>query len=85
MGSTLPAVDAGMPAPSIPLAAAAIAPVVTLGGQPLSVLYAGLVPGEVGVYQINATVPGVVTQGMSIPLTINQGAATTTLNVRVVN
>jgi uncharacterized protein (TIGR03437 family) len=85
MGSTLPAVDAGMPAPSNPLAAAAIAPVVTLGGQPLSVLYAGLVPGEVGVYQINATVPGVVTQGMSIPLTINQGAATTTLNVRVVN
>ena len=29
----------------------------TLGGVPLMWLYAGLTPGEVGVYQINAIVP----------------------------
>jgi uncharacterized protein (TIGR03437 family) len=48
------------------------------------VTYAGLVPGEVGLYQINATVPASVTEGLAIPLAINQGASTTTLSVRVV-
>ncbi len=51
----------------------------------LNVSYAGLVPDEVGVYQINATVPTGAPQGLSIPLMINQGGATTTVNVRVVN
>jgi uncharacterized protein (TIGR03437 family) len=84
MGPTFPAVDAGLPAPSDPLASAAISPTVTLGGQALTVLYAGLVPGYAGVYQINATVPGIVTEGMQVPLIIDQGGASTTLNVRVV-
>ncbi len=59
----------------------------TLGGSPLTVQYAGLAPGEVGVYQINAVVPGSVPQGLSEPLVINQGSASganTTLNERVV-
>ena len=50
----------------------------------LTVLYAGLVPGEVGVYQINAVVPGGVPQGMSVPLVISQSGSSTTLNLRVV-
>jgi uncharacterized protein (TIGR03437 family) len=57
----------------------------TLGGASLEVQYAGLVPGEVGVYQINAYVPFGVPQGNSVPLVINQGGSSTTLNVRVVN
>jgi len=62
-----------------------LAPVITLGNSTLSILYAGLVPGYVsGLYQINATVPGGVTQGLNIPLVINQGANSTTLSVRVV-
>ena len=85
MGATLPAVTAGLPAPSAPLASAAATPTVTLGGVGLNVLYAGLVPGEVGVYQINATVPVGVPVGMSVPLTISQGGPSNTLNVRVVN
>jgi uncharacterized protein (TIGR03437 family) len=85
MGQTTPTVPSGMPSPASPLAVANIAPVVTLGGTSLGVSYAGLVPGEVGVYQINATVPTGVPQGLSIPLNINQGGANTTLNVRVVN
>ena len=59
-------------------------PSVSLGGVPLSVTYAGLVPGEVGVYQINATVPLKVPQGLSIPLVVDQGVSTT-LMLRVVN
>lgn len=85
MGATTPQVNAGMPGPSSPLASAAISPQVTIGGQSLNVFYAGLVPGLVGVYQINATVPPGAPQGMDIPLVINQGGAATTLSVRVVN
>ena len=85
LGPTQPAVDAGMPAPADPLPAAIIVPTITLGGTALNVTYAGLVPGEVGVYQINATVPLKVPQGLNIPLVITQGGSSTTLSVRVVN
>jgi uncharacterized protein (TIGR03437 family) len=84
MGATAPSVADGMPAPSAPLANTIVNPSVTLGGMDLGVFYAGLVPGEVGVYQINAVVPGGVPQGMSVPLVISQSGSSTTLNLRVV-
>lgn len=84
MGATSPDVDAGLAAPSSPLAYVNQQPVVTLGGSNLNVLYAGMVPGSLsGLYQINATVPSGVTQGLDIPLVISQGGSATTLNVRV--
>ena len=85
MGQTFPAIAAGLPAPSDPLAEAVAAPTVTLGGAALSVGYAGLTPDSVGLYQINATVPLSVPLGLSMPLVISQGGYQTTLNVRVVN
>jgi len=86
MGSTSPAVGAGLPAPMSPLSWVTNTPMLTLGGSPLTVTYAGLVPGYVsGLYQINATLPGIVTQGMNVPLVISQGGSSTTLSVRVVN
>lgn len=85
MGQTTPPGQAGRPAPFSPLAIAAVQPTLTLGGAALLVTYAGLSPGEVGVYQINATVPSVVPGGLSVPLAISQGSGGTTLNVRVVN
>jgi uncharacterized protein (TIGR03437 family) len=78
-------VDAGLPGPVSPLAQVTSAPNVSIGGMPLQVQYAGLVPGEVGVYQINAYVPFGVPQGLSMPLEIDQGGSSTTLSVRVVN
>ncbi|MGD0774625.1 MAG: hypothetical protein ABSC05_17570 [Candidatus Solibacter sp.] len=84
LGVTSPPVGSGMSAPSNPLASAVNQPVVQLGGVALNVGYAGLVPGSVGLDQINATVPNSVPQGLSIPLVIAQGASSTTLNVRVV-
>jgi uncharacterized protein (TIGR03437 family) len=87
MGLTSPAVTPGVPAPVTPLALASEVPTVTLGGSQLDIQYAGLAPGEIGVYQINAVVPGMVTQGLSEPLVISQGTATgfnTTLTERVV-
>jgi uncharacterized protein (TIGR03437 family) len=84
LGHTAPAIDSGMPAPSDPLAFAVIQPTVMLGGVGLNIQYAGLVPGSVGLYQINAAVPASVPQGLSIPLVVAQGGSSTTLNVRVV-
>jgi uncharacterized protein (TIGR03437 family) len=61
-----------------------IATNVVLGGVSLDVQYAGLAPGSIGLYQINATVPKSVPQGLEIPLVISQGGNSTTLSVRVV-
>ena len=84
LGRTSPAVDSGQPAPDDELLYATIAPQVTLSGKDLTVLYAGLVPGSIGLYQINAAVPGGVPQGLEVPLVITQAGASTTLSVRVV-
>jgi uncharacterized protein (TIGR03437 family) len=84
LGRTFPAVDTGLPAPDDPVPAAVIPPLVTLGGATLDVTFAGLSPGEVGVYQINASVPAGVPDGMDIPLVISQAGSSTTLSVRVV-
>lgn len=85
MGRTNPAIEAGVPASADPPSTALIPPALTLGGMALPVAFAGLAPGEVGVYQINATVPGWAPMGMAVPLTITQGTSSTTLNVRVID
>jgi uncharacterized protein (TIGR03437 family) len=85
MGLTTPAVVAGQAAPSNPPAVNNASTTVSLGGVDLMVGYAGLAPGEVGVYQINATVPFGAPTGLAVPLVISQGTGSTTLTVRVVN
>jgi uncharacterized protein (TIGR03437 family) len=85
LGRTTPAIDAGMPGPANPLPTALITPTVTLGGSQLNVTFAGLAPGQIGVYQINAAVPAWgVPEGMPIPLVISGGGVTTRIDVRVV-
>jgi uncharacterized protein (TIGR03437 family) len=85
MGATNPSIDAGVPAPTDLLTSVIIPPVVTLGGVPVEVTFAGLAPNEIGVYQINVQVYGNVPTGMEVPLVIRQGGAATTIPVRVVN
>jgi uncharacterized protein (TIGR03437 family) len=85
LGRTSPEIDAGIPAPSDPLSYALVEPEVALGNVGLPILFAGLAPGQVGVYQINVRVPHWVPTGMSIPLAIRQGSGGTMLNVRVVD
>jgi uncharacterized protein (TIGR03437 family) len=83
LGRTNPPVDAGVPAPS---ETATLLPTsVSLGGTDLAVEFAGLSPGQVGVYQINAQVGGFVPLGVEVPLSITQGGGTTTVAVRVVD
>jgi uncharacterized protein (TIGR03437 family) len=86
LGRTLPEVDTGSASPTSPLAVA-VAPVsVSLGGVELFVEFAGLTPGMVGVYQVNASVPfrGIPT-GFDVPLVIRQAGFSTVVPVRVVN
>ena len=85
LGRTLPQVDAGAPAPREPLAVVGVPVELDLGGVALPVLYAGLTPGYAGLYQINAHVPSWVPTGMSVRLTIRQGASSTSFSVRVVD
>jgi len=84
LGQTNPSGLTGYPAPGNPLANALTPTSVTLGGMNLPVGYAGLAPGEVGVYQINVTVPGNIPTGLSLPLVINQGEGTSSVSMRVI-
>ena len=84
LGQTAPAVEAGNPAPLDPLAVPLVMPTVQLGGVSVPVNFAGMSPGEVGLYQINVTVPDSAPLGLSVPMTIRQGAGSTTLDVRVI-
>jgi len=83
LGQTSPAIQAGDAAPADPLSRALIHPEVSLEGIPLQVDYAGLTPGGVGIYQINARVPAGLREAESAPLTIRQGGMSTTLAVQV--
>jgi uncharacterized protein (TIGR03437 family) len=84
MGATDNSVASGAAAPLNPLARVTSAPVVTLGGNPVPVLFAGLTPQSVGLYQIDIQVPNVAFEGNLI-LTVSQGGVasnTTILPVR---
>jgi len=85
LGQVSPEVAAGAAAPSDPLAQAVVPPTITLGETQLTTTFAGLVPGQAGVYQINAYVPRNPTTGVEVPLKITQGTYSTTLLVRVVD
>ena len=59
-------------------------PVVTLGGRQAVVDFAGLAPGFVGLYQINARVPPGTPEGCYLPLQVafeNQSSNTVTIGV----
>ena len=60
----------GMPAPFSPLATTLVTPQVTIGNVPSKVLFSGLTPGTIGLYQINAQVPDGVPTGNMVPVII---------------
>ncbi len=73
----------GEAAPSSPLATCRISPQVTIGGQNATVLYAGLAPGFVGLYQLNATVPANAPTGIQPVVITMNGVASKTASLPV--
>jgi uncharacterized protein (TIGR03437 family) len=57
LGAVTPAVAAGTPTPVSPLSTAVLPVTASIAGRTATVLFAGLAPGTIGVYQVNIVVP----------------------------
>ncbi len=66
----------GQISPSNPLARTIAIPQVRIGGKVAQVLFSGLAPGIVGLYQVNVIVPADSPTGTDVDLTIQQSGAT---------
>ncbi len=62
----------GDPTPAQPLPGTSVSPTVTIGGSIAKVIFSGLTPGNVGLYQVNATIPTDAPTG-SQPLVVTIG------------
>jgi uncharacterized protein (TIGR03437 family) len=78
LGPTTPIVRGAVASPSSPLAEAADLQVFfgtpTINGAEIIVDWAGLVPGYIGLYQLNLRVPGNHLRGDALPVTIKMGS-----------
>jgi uncharacterized protein (TIGR03437 family) len=84
MGATDQTVTSGVASPSSPLARVNVQPTVTINGRSATVLFAGLTPGSVGLYQIDLQTPEDLTAG-NTAVVVTQGEAvsnTVTIPVR---
>ncbi len=85
LGEVNPSLTAGTAA-SLTVLSRTVNPVsVTIGGQNATVLFSGLTPGFVGLYQVNAIVPTGVTPGSAVEVTLTsagQTSAPATIAVR---
>lgn len=72
LGPVNPLPQSGAAAPSSPLSVTALAPVVIIGGIPGQVLFSGLAPGYVGLYQLNVAVPVNAPTGDSVEVLIQR-------------
>ena len=74
-GVTNPPAD-GAIAPAAPYSETLLTPTVTAGGTAGTILYSGLAPTLVGVYQVNAFVPLVLSYGAPVTLSVGGASAT---------
>jgi uncharacterized protein (TIGR03437 family) len=73
LGAADPQVPAGNVNPAEPPSPATEPISVTIGGQPYPVLWSGLAPGFVGVFQIYVYVPGNRIRGTDLPIVVTAG------------
>jgi len=88
-GSTPPADGQPAPASGSPLFQTVAAATVTIGGVNAPVIFSGLAPGFVALYQVNAQVPATAPTGNAVPLVLTMtdsnghAAASQTVTVAV--
>jgi len=63
----------GDPATANPLSRTTTTPVVTIGERPARVIFAGLAPGFIGLYQVNTDVPADAPTGEAVPVVLTIG------------
>jgi uncharacterized protein (TIGR03437 family) len=73
LGPVRPAVGAGVPGASDPLSETLDPVSVSIGDVPYLVMWAGLAPDTVGIYQINVYVPGGHIAGDDLPVVVTVG------------
>lgn len=76
LGATNPTVSDGVGSPLNPLAQTTSPVTVSVGGQNAPVQFAGLVPGFVGLYQVNAALQGGVAPGKLVPVRLTVAGLT---------
>jgi uncharacterized protein (TIGR03437 family) len=72
LGQTTNPVATGAASPGTNLATPLVMPTLTLGGENVPILFAGLTPGLVGLYQVNFQVPSDAANG-DLQLVVSQG------------
>ncbi len=65
----------GSPALATTLSTTATVPTVTIGGAAANVLFSGLTPGFVGLYEVDVTVPASAATGNDVPVVLTIGGA----------
>jgi uncharacterized protein (TIGR03437 family) len=53
--------------------------VVSIGGAAIPAAFAGLTPGFIGLYQVNVGIPTSLPPGLALPLSLQQGGATSNI------
>jgi len=66
----------GAASPASPLAATMAQPAVSVGGVDANVVFSGLSPGFVGLYQVNLQIPQTAPSGNAVPVILKIGGAT---------
>lgn len=73
IGATTPSVPDGQAAPASPAAMDMGTPIVTIGGVNAPVLFSGLTPGLVGVWQLNVRIPDSLPTNLTTSLRLTKG------------
>ncbi|HEV2689919.1 MAG TPA: hypothetical protein VGV35_15275, partial [Bryobacteraceae bacterium] len=71
LGAVDQTIPDGAAAPSAPPANTTSTPGVTVGGKGARVIFSGLAPGFIGLYQIDAVMPSGVTPGSQVPVVLS--------------
>ncbi len=74
----------GEAAPGSPLATTVTNPVVLIGGKAAEVVFSGLTPGLVGLWQINVVIPADVTPGDAVTVQVQHGGVSSNTTILAV-